>query len=52
MLFRSVIDKGVQHSLLVGEILEKIKQEKAADSKEDADGAAAIEDAASEDEGS
>ena len=47
-----VIDKGVQHSLLVGEILEKIKQEKAADSKEDADGAGAIEDATSEDEGS
>ena len=47
-----VIDKGVQHSLLVGEILEKIKQEKAADSKEDASGAAAIEDATSEDEGS
>ncbi|MGC6446918.1 MAG: 30S ribosome-binding factor RbfA [Rubripirellula sp.] len=47
-----VIDKGVQHSLLVGEILEKIKQEKASDSKEDADGAAAIEDATSEDEGS
>ena len=47
-----VIDKGVQHSLLVGEILEKIKQEKAADSKEDADGAAAIEDATFEDEGS
>lgn len=47
-----VIDKGVQHSLLVGEILEKIKQEKASDSKEDADGAGAIEDATSEDEGS
>lgn len=47
-----VIDKGVQHSLLVGEILEKIKQEKASDSKEDADGAAAIEDATFEDEGS
>lgn len=47
-----VIDKGVQHSLLVGEILEKIKQEKASDSKEDADGASAIEDATSEDEGS
>ena len=47
-----VIDKGVQHSLLVGEILEKIKQEKASDSKEDADGAAAIEDATPEDEGS
>ena len=47
-----VIDKGVQHSLLVGEILEKIKQEKASDSKEDADVAAAIEDATSEDEGS
>ncbi|MEC7679582.1 MAG: 30S ribosome-binding factor RbfA [Planctomycetota bacterium] len=47
-----VIDKGVQHSLLVGEILEKIKQEKASDSKEDADGVAAIEDATSEDEGS
>ena len=47
-----VIDKGVQHSLLVGEILEKIKQEKASDSKEDAGGAAAIEDATSEDEGS
>lgn len=47
-----VIDKGVQHSLLVGEILEKIKQEKASDSKEDADVAGAIEDATSEDEGS
>ena len=47
-----VIDKGVQHSLLVGEILEKIKQEKASDSKEDVDGAAAIENATSEDEGS
>lgn len=47
-----VIDKGVHHSLLVGEILEKIKQEKASDSKEDADGAAAIEDATPEDEGS
>ncbi|MEC8473652.1 MAG: 30S ribosome-binding factor RbfA [Planctomycetota bacterium] len=47
-----VIDKGVQHSLLVGEILEKIKQEKASDSKEDADGAEAIEDATPEDESS
>lgn len=46
------IDKGVQHSLLVGEILEKIKQEKASDSKEDADAAAANEEATPEDEGS
>ena len=39
-----VIDKGVQHSLLVGEILEKIKQEREPGSEEETSRASEQED--------